>query len=53
MKPPSAWPGVGVLTFWKVSGRNWLAGKGIVPNNPEGSVVGFVKAYVEKHGSAR
>lgn len=33
--------------------RNWLGGKGVVPENPEGSFVGFVKSYVSKNGSAR
>jgi hypothetical protein len=33
--------------------RHWLGSKGTVPDKPEGSFVGFVKAYSEKHGSAR
>jgi hypothetical protein len=33
--------------------RNWLSGKGTVPENPEGSFVGFVKAFVQKNGAAR
>ena len=33
--------------------RSWLGGKKTVPDNPEGSFVGFVKAYAVKHGSAR
>lgn len=33
--------------------RYWLGKKGAVPDNPEGSFVGFVKSYVAKHGAAR
>ena len=33
--------------------RNWLGSKGTVPNNPEGSFVGFVKTFVQKNGAAR
>ena len=33
--------------------RNWLSSKGSVPENPEGSFVGFVKAFVQKNGAAR
>ena len=33
--------------------RNWLGSKGAVPDNPEGSFVGFVKAFVQKNGAAR
>ncbi|QDG74396.1 replication initiator protein A [Labrenzia sp. PHM005] len=33
--------------------RAMLAQKGEVPANPEGSFVGFVKWYVQKHGAAR
>lgn len=33
--------------------RSWLGGKGSIPENPEGSFVGFVKSYVQKHGAAR
>ena len=33
--------------------REMLAQKGNVPENPEGSFIGYVKWYVEKNGSAR
>ncbi len=33
--------------------RDMLANKSEVPENPEGSFIGFVKWYVKKNGSAR
>jgi hypothetical protein len=32
--------------------RNWLAGKDTLPDNPEGSFVGFCRSYLKKHGAA-
>jgi hypothetical protein len=32
--------------------RNMLAQKKVVPDNPEGSFIGYVKKYVQRHGSA-
>lgn len=33
--------------------RYWLGTKNTIPENPEGSFVGFVKSYVKRNGSAR
>jgi len=40
------------VRFLEREWRSWLQNKETVPDNPEGSFVGFVKAYVQKHGHA-
>ncbi|MEO1187604.1 MAG: replication initiator protein A [Pseudomonadota bacterium] len=41
------------LYFLEQEWRHWVSGKPSLPDNPEGSFVGFCKTYVEKHGAAR
>lgn len=41
------------LHFLESAWRDLLQGKGGIPENPDGSFIGFVKWYVEKNGTAR
>ena len=40
------------VQYLETEWRNWIASKDTMPENPDGSFVGFCKAYAAKHGAA-